>query len=42
MGTVPVGRRFNRRLDLKDQLRFILVQGGTAFSAKIVVGPELD
>ena len=39
---VSVGRRLNGRLDLKDWLGFIFVKRGAAFSAKIVVGPELD
>ena len=39
---MAVRGRFDRRLDIQDRLRLILVQRGTAFSAKIVGGPELD
>ncbi len=42
MGVMAVRWRLNGRLDLQDRLRFILVQRGTAFSAKIVSGPKLD
>jgi hypothetical protein len=42
MGMVSVRRRLNGRLDLKDRLGLIFIKRGAAFSAKIVVGPELD
>ena len=39
---MAVRGRLNRRLDLKDRLRYVFIERGTAFSAKIVGGPELD
>src|SRR6476646_1747613 len=42
MGVMSVRRRLDGRLDLKDRLGLIFIQRGAAFSAKIVVGPELD
>ena len=42
MGMTAVRGLLNRRLDLKNRLGLVFVQRGTAFSAKIVVGPELD
>jgi hypothetical protein len=42
MGMMSVRGRLDGRLDLKDGLGLIFVQRGAAFSAKIVVGPELD
>jgi hypothetical protein len=42
MGMVSVCGRLNGRLDHKDRLGLIFIKRGAAFSAKIVVGPELD
>lgn len=39
---VSVLRDFRRGLRGQNRLRLILVERGTAFSAKIVGGPELD
>jgi hypothetical protein len=42
MGAMAIRRRLDGRLDLKDRLGLVFIQRGAAFSAKIVVGPELD
>jgi hypothetical protein len=42
MRVVSVRGGLDRDMDFQDRLGLILVQRGTAFSAKIVGGPKLD